>query len=153
MFLLNPKDLLFPKKDMRHKRLLLKYCKSNELPSSRRIENKVEILQQAGRRLLPFTQRATRAAQNAATHWRLLGMRMFRHFHKQGLEHSKTLRYNQSKLVFTELVDVCRFIGGRKAKLQFNLWTVAFCKCTGVQSIDPQSMAVSFRNHTRVLEM
>lgn len=78
---------------------------------------------------------------------------IFTNSKRQCLEHNKTERYNQSKLVFTELVDVSRFIAGRKAKLKFNLWTVAFCTCTDVHSIDPQSMAVSLRNHTGVLEM
>lgn len=83
--------------------------------------------------------------------WKCLGI--FTNSKRQCLECNKPERYNQSKQVFTELADVYRFTGGRIAKPGFSFWTVAFCRCAGVHSIDPQSVAVGSRNHTRVLEM
>lgn len=56
--------------------------------------------------------------------WECSGI--FTNSKRQCLECNRTEKYNHSKLVFTELGDVYRFIGGREAKLKFHFWTVAF---------------------------
>lgn len=58
--------------------------------------------------------------------WKCLGV--FTNSKRQSLECNKTKRYNQSKLVFTELVDVYGFIGGRKSKIE-----VQFLDCSILQ--------------------